>query len=62
MLLYDEYAKLTKVSDELTGLLNCRDHCEERCVFSDIGTGEGCPINEFINRVEDAMEETGWEK
>ena len=32
-------------------IVPCNEQCEAECVFKDIGTDAGCPINEFEDRV-----------
>lgn len=56
MITSEQYMRLTRASDEIAYMLGCNKCCEERCAFPDIGTGEGCPINEFFDRVENAIE------
>lgn len=41
--------------DELGKLLECDGSCSRRCVFPEIGEGAGCPLNEFEDRVMDAI-------
>ena len=39
---------------QLAEILKCNDCCEERCVFPEVGTGAGCPLNEFEDKVLEA--------
>ena len=50
-----KWDEVHKPFDELSRLLKCNDYCEKRCVFPDVGTGAGCPLNEFEDRVMDAL-------
>ena len=38
-------------------ILPCNEHCETECVFKDVGKGAGCPLNEFEDRVLEALGE-----
>lgn len=40
-----------------THVLPCNEHCENECVFKDVGVGCGCPLNEFEDRVLEALGE-----
>lgn len=48
--------KLARISNELADLMKCKSCCEFVCVFQDIRDEEGCPISEFMNRVEKVIE------
>ena len=47
--------KVRKAFRELGYLLQCNDFCEERCVFPEIGEGAGCPLNDFEDKVMEAI-------
>ena len=50
--------KQEKVRDmfwRLSVIIGCNDCCEKRCVFNDVGTGAGCPLNEFEDKVIEAI-------
>lgn len=49
--------KLDRIFDELGDMLDCSGTCREECVFPDVGTSpNGCPLNQFRDRVDEAME------
>lgn len=52
---FDRKQEVRDVMRRLSYLLQCNDSCEKRCVFPDIGTGEGCPLNEFEDRIYEAI-------
>lgn len=39
----------------LSNILRCSDCCEQRCVFPEVGEGAGCPLNEFEDKVLEAL-------
>ena len=52
--------ELRNMFGRLAAILHCNDYCEKRCVFPDVGTGAGCPLNEFEDRVRDVIGERNW--
>lgn len=55
----DDSGKLDMLFDEIGAIMGCDDSCEERCVFYEVGTGPGCPLNQFRDRIDDVLERSG---
>lgn len=51
----DYMRELDEMFRRMSVILHCNDWCEEKCVFEDVGTGAGCPLNEFRDRIDDVM-------
>ena len=47
--------EIRELFSRLAGVLGCNGTCEERCVFYDVGTGPGCPLNQFEDRCVEAL-------
>lgn len=49
--------EMDRFFDWIGELMGCDEQCNQECVFPDVGTrGCRCPINEFRDRVEEAIE------
>ncbi len=47
--------KIRDMFSSLSSILRCNDCCEQRCVFPEVGEGAGCPLNEFEDKVLEAL-------
>ena len=51
----DKGQEVRNIMRRLSYLLQCNDICETRCVFPEIGRGDGCPLNDFEDRLYEAV-------
>ena len=52
--------ELRNMFGKLSAILHCSDYCEKRCVFPEVGTSAGCPLNEFEDKVREVIGERNW--
>ena len=48
----DDMGKLDMLFHEISRIIGCNAICESRCVFPEVGSGVGCPLNQFRDSVD----------
>ena len=52
---FDREQEVRGVMRRLAYLLQCNDFCEKRCVFPEVGKGDGCPLNDLEDKLHEAI-------
>ena len=52
---FDRKEEVRRIMNRLSSLLQCNVVCERRCVFPEVGRGDGCPLNDFEDRLYEAI-------